>query len=318
MTNTQIKCFLTACKTLNFTKTAQQLHYTPQAVSKLITTLEEELDLILFERGCSGRQLKLTAAGRYCMDCLARNQNRLSRTIGDIHGWYRRIAQRLRLGISEWVEPYGDDLCRVMCEFRKAEPEVEFSAAMDSNAKLLDSLICGELDAVICSGSQLVLNREFEVIPLAREQISLVVPEWVCGKEWTGDFDPTCWGVPYIQSPVQAWGRVESEQVIRKELAAMGIFPSEVRMLPNVMSLRGALLMTPCATVTDTRFGAMARLPNLRYFPVKTIDEPLLCYIRYLKNENPRVHQFAAFARETLKKCEQSRKAGPNKTAEFF
>lgn len=299
MTQSQIDCFLLTCQTLNFTATAKRLYYTPQGVSKLIASLEEELGLTLFERGKQTKMLVLTPAGQYCKDSLSLSKRRLNRTMGEIHGWYQRLASHFRLGISEWVDPYSKDMSKLLLNFRQEEPDLLFEAKCDSNDALIGSLSEGKVDAVICSGGQAILGNNFEAVPVAREQINLVVPEVVCGPDWTGSFDPLCWGVPFIQSPVKAWGRWESEQVIRREAAEMGLFPAEVLMMPNVSSLSAALLLTRCVTITDARFGFTRRLPRLRYFPMGESDAYLLCMWNR-KNENPRVWQFVRYARQIL------------------
>lgn len=57
-----IKCFIQVAKNLNFTKAAEECHITQTAMSRKISTLEQELGMILFYR--DNRQVDLTPAGR--------------------------------------------------------------------------------------------------------------------------------------------------------------------------------------------------------------------------------------------------------------
>ena len=300
MTDVQIECFLSVCETLNFTATATKMFYTPQGVSKLISTLEDELELTLFERDKQNRPLRITPAGQYCRENLMARQRRFTRIMGEIHGWYQQLSRHFRLGISEWVDPYSHDMAKVLLGFRQEHPDLVFEAVFDSNDSLLRRAEAGELDAVIISGGQHFPGNDLESEPLARERISVVVPEYVCGADWGEHFDPNCWGVPFVQGPVKTWGRLESEQVIRKELSSMGLFPSRIVMMPNVSSLSAALLLMRCVTVTDIRFGHTRRLPRLRYFPVEQADDAVLLCMWSLRNENPRVREFITYARESL------------------
>lgn len=50
MNSTQIKCFLSLAKTLNFTKSAQNMYLSQSTVSKNIKNLEKEIQVKLFER----------------------------------------------------------------------------------------------------------------------------------------------------------------------------------------------------------------------------------------------------------------------------
>ncbi|MCM3762116.1 LysR family transcriptional regulator [Alkalihalobacillus oceani] len=56
-----LKTFLVACDTLNFTKTAEKLQYAQSSVTAQIKSLEQELNLPLFER--LGKKVVLTEAG---------------------------------------------------------------------------------------------------------------------------------------------------------------------------------------------------------------------------------------------------------------
>lgn len=62
MDDFRLRVFITAAKTLNFTKCAEQLYISQPAVSKHIGELESRYKVQLFER--SGSRLALTEAGR--------------------------------------------------------------------------------------------------------------------------------------------------------------------------------------------------------------------------------------------------------------
>lgn len=62
MDTAQLEAFTTAAELLSFSKAAERLHLTQSAVSKRIATLENNLDVVLFER--FGQRIQLTEAGR--------------------------------------------------------------------------------------------------------------------------------------------------------------------------------------------------------------------------------------------------------------
>lgn len=66
MDDFRLRVFITAAKTLNFTKCAEQLYISQPAVSKHIGELESRYKVQLFER--SGSRLALTEAGRVMLD----------------------------------------------------------------------------------------------------------------------------------------------------------------------------------------------------------------------------------------------------------
>src|SRR3954464_9216787 len=56
-----LPCFEAAARLLNFSKAAEELSVTPGAVSRAIKHLEDQLNVLLFERGT--RSVRLTAVG---------------------------------------------------------------------------------------------------------------------------------------------------------------------------------------------------------------------------------------------------------------
>ena len=62
MLDFRVDTFLTVCRTMNFTRAAEQLHITQPAVSQHIRALEEQYDTKLFRY--QGKQLQLTESGR--------------------------------------------------------------------------------------------------------------------------------------------------------------------------------------------------------------------------------------------------------------
>src|SRR4051812_13568700 len=56
-----LPCFEAAARLLNFSKAADELNVTPGAISRAIKHLENQLDVLLFERGT--RSVRLTTVG---------------------------------------------------------------------------------------------------------------------------------------------------------------------------------------------------------------------------------------------------------------
>ena len=62
MNDLQIRCFLEVANCLSFTKAAKHLFISQSNISRQISSLEEEWDLVLFDRNTKG--VKLTAQGQ--------------------------------------------------------------------------------------------------------------------------------------------------------------------------------------------------------------------------------------------------------------
>ena len=93
MDDFRLRVFITAAKTLNFTKCAEQLFISQPAVSKHIGELESRYKVQLFER--SGSRLALTEAGRVMLEHAER-----------IADGYRRL-QYQTVGFEFVVQQHG-------------------------------------------------------------------------------------------------------------------------------------------------------------------------------------------------------------------
>ena len=62
LNETCINCFLTLAQTLNFTKTANLMSFSQQAVSQMISRMENDMGVHLFIR--SNHHVAITPAGR--------------------------------------------------------------------------------------------------------------------------------------------------------------------------------------------------------------------------------------------------------------
>lgn len=74
MNSSEVRCFLSAAKNLNFSRAADELFLSRQAVSRLIINLETELNTKLFMR--NNQTLTLTDAGILYYDFFLTTQNR--------------------------------------------------------------------------------------------------------------------------------------------------------------------------------------------------------------------------------------------------
>ncbi|MFB9885889.1 LysR substrate-binding domain-containing protein [Balneatrix alpica] len=101
----------------SFKQAADELCVTPQAVSLQIKTLEEQLQLSLFERHPAA--ISLTAAGEQLLDYVQRGLALLERGISDVQQRQQRL--QLRISASPWFAVHC--LLPRLPEFEAAHPE---------------------------------------------------------------------------------------------------------------------------------------------------------------------------------------------------
>lgn len=230
MTDVQIMAFLTAADTLSFTKTAAQMFVTQQAVSKYINEMEKSLNLVLFER--MKTSVRLTPEGE--------NLSRLFRELLDdyqkakerISIYYRQMEFKLRIGLSETVDPFGE-IWKGINDFIDRNPSTVFRAGQLMLDEIQEKLDADECDLVIASSENVPEGNEYDIRALAHERLCLYGPEKIC----TGVLDKRCWGLPMIQLASWKWGFLAWNRIGAIRMTKLGLHPEQSFGVPNTESL---------------------------------------------------------------------------------
>ena len=149
----QIRSFLSIAETLHFGRTAELIHLSQPALSLQIRALEEEVGVRLFER--NRRKTTLTAAGFAFRDDAAAALSQLEQGV-----------RRARLAAS---------VPNILRQFRKLNPEVEFSLRNILTADQVRMLETGALDIGFLR-VPIGEHSALDVVTVHREPFVLVVP----------------------------------------------------------------------------------------------------------------------------------------------
>ncbi len=127
-------------------KAAERVGVSPSALSQGLAELERRLGIGLFDREGRRRRIRSSAG-----PVLTHARHVLGLT-GDLAGWAQRLrrgsAGRVRLGIIDAaaVVHFPDELRA----FRADRPEVELLLRVSPSAQLIDQLVGGGVDLVVC------------------------------------------------------------------------------------------------------------------------------------------------------------------------
>lgn len=105
----RIRYFLKAAKTQNFSQAAKEMYISPQALTKQITLLEQELGVKLFER--STRHVKLTETGLFAEGRFSQVEHMLNEAVEQVKEFGLNYSGKFRVGFfaslprSELVTP---------------------------------------------------------------------------------------------------------------------------------------------------------------------------------------------------------------------
>ena len=97
------RCFLSLAKTLNFTKTAEQVFMTQQNVSHNIAALEKELQIQLVRRNT--RSVKLTDEGREFYEYIAGVSEELNGMLIKLRK--QQDPNKIKFGYQNYIAHYG-------------------------------------------------------------------------------------------------------------------------------------------------------------------------------------------------------------------
>jgi DNA-binding transcriptional LysR family regulator len=169
MENFRLKVFRTVAEESNFRRAAERLHLSQPAVSQQVHALEEELGVVLFDRG-KGR-IRLTEAGGVLLGYARKGarlaeeaQTALERTRGVVLG-------KLRIGASMTVTQYV--LPRMLGEFLERHPRVELAVSSANTENIAAALARGEIDLGIIEGP--VSSREVFRQKVLEDRMVLIV-----------------------------------------------------------------------------------------------------------------------------------------------
>lgn len=172
-----LRAFLVLAQVLHFGRASDRLHVSPSTLSRMISRLEDELGVVLFER--DNRTVRLTGAGRSAREHAERMLREWDSLQTSLRQTPRTLRGEIRLYCSVTAS-YGllIDLLQV---FRHRHPGVDVVVDTGDAAHAIDKVMADEADVAIAPR-----------------------PDSLPGKVVFGTFaeSPLCFIGPVIQSPV--------------------------------------------------------------------------------------------------------------------
>lgn len=159
----QIRYFLTACDTLNFTRAAEQCGVSVPSLSRAIRSLEDELGGQLFRR--ERHLTHLTDLGRLMQQHFSAMQAAADAAKRDAQSYTTLTGAILRLGVFASIA--ADPFTGYLAELRSLAPDMELRV-WEANCEEIDTaLLAGEIDIALTStpGS----DERVRTLPLFQE-----------------------------------------------------------------------------------------------------------------------------------------------------
>ena len=159
----QIRYFLKAGQTLNFTRAAEQCGVSVPSLSRGIRQLEEELGGQLFRR--ERHLTHLTDLGRLMLEHFSVMSRAADAAKRDAKDYTALAGSRLKLGVFASIG--ADVLTNYLRTLRKQAPELELHIWEANCEELEAALLGGEVDIALTSSPE--LDERIRMTPLFRE-----------------------------------------------------------------------------------------------------------------------------------------------------
>lgn len=151
----QVRYFLAVCRTLNFTKAAEECNVAQPSLTRAIQKLEEEFGGLLFHRERANTHL--TELGRAMLPHLERTFEAAQSAKELATSYKKGDVAHLRLGISATVS--AGAVTNVLGSVRQAVPGFELTLDGGADAQLLETAVAGDLDLVVVGDDYAVPDR---------------------------------------------------------------------------------------------------------------------------------------------------------------
>lgn len=164
--------FLKASEKLNFSEAAKELYISSQALTKQITTLENELGEKLFIR--TTRSIKLTDFGKVCRNQMLPVKSRFDEAQYEIMKYLNRTEKKLRIDFFTAVSKQYT-LLPIVNELMVKLPDVRIEMEAVEMDDTIEDIRNGKSDLAITQFIEYERCEDLEVIPLITMPASIIV-----------------------------------------------------------------------------------------------------------------------------------------------
>ncbi|MFG6686081.1 LysR family transcriptional regulator [Mariniflexile sp. HNIBRBA6329] len=166
-----LKYFLAVAEHLHFRKAAESLFISQPGLSRQIKEMEESLGVKLFDR--HNREVKLTHAGLYLKEALAKNLKNLDDILH--HAKLLEDGKEGLLNFGYVGSAMQKIIPELLLKFTKNHPNIVFSLKEMDNNKQIEGLLAKTMDIGFVRLDK--VPRGLELEPILKEPFCLVLPK---------------------------------------------------------------------------------------------------------------------------------------------
>ena len=262
-----IRCFLAASENGSFTKTAEELFMTRQAVSKQIAMLEKQLDMKLFMRTTA--KVELTPAGVLYADFFTRMQKEWEKVHYQAKALNEKQHNKVRLG-TPYDMDLGKSVYQVVDKCAREGMDLQLEWERSEVDDLVKKLLNGKLDIVFSFGSPVedVIERKE---PVEIQYFTMISAVLVAGRRHplvaedaiAADFQNEPCFVVKSMLP-----KTNGEEFFRQEWKKYGMNLKDIRVVSNRDTMQTMVLIGSGISIC-TDHDAFVANPDIVSFPLQ-------------------------------------------------
>jgi DNA-binding transcriptional LysR family regulator len=185
-----LEAFASLSQTLSFTQTALKIGVTQPNISKLISNLEAEMGVSLFNR--NRKQVALTPAGIELRDIFMSRYSNLRELLTQFQSHQKGLAGTIRIGC---LPELGINLVfKHVLKFQEENPDVHTQILYAAEAQIINGLEQGRLDFGICARDEAL--GFLRAYPLITENIRIFGTPKSIRKLEAGHWERAPWVSP--------------------------------------------------------------------------------------------------------------------------
>lgn len=169
-----LKIFVNLAETLNYSKTAQNMHISQPAISQIIIKMEQELGVNLFIR--NKHSVNLTQNGRVFYQNIKAMLNTYNKIIQQTREAYNRERSNLTIGITDTpLEKYL--LPKLIKNFHTVNPDIKIFLESYDHTQLKRHLQQHNNNLIFTTRDDILDCENITFYPLLHGQFNLLIPE---------------------------------------------------------------------------------------------------------------------------------------------
>jgi DNA-binding transcriptional LysR family regulator len=173
MTLLQIEYFLEVAKHLNFSEAAKRLYVNQPTLSRQISSMEQEMNMQLFDR--RSKAIQLTPAGKTLLQGFDTVISLYRSVVQEAQNIHQGATSTLKIGVLEGLL-IGDFFPKILDYFSKAYPQIQIDIRSFSFSGLLNGLYDRSLDLIFTLGMDIEDSPGIKSTVIEKSDNFLVVP----------------------------------------------------------------------------------------------------------------------------------------------